>query len=516
MKKDNWITRTSRHLFSKELEPKNRYKRSFNAARYGRTNDLGSTRNINNDLVNSLETVRDRCRQLAQNDPYINKALTLWKTNTIGHQGITLHPQCKKANGDLDPSNNETIQDAWWDWNRYGNSTVSGGISGTFRDQQIIESVARDGEVLIVKRQGQGYGKYRFQLEIIPIEHFPSYYIGVASNGNLIFQSIEFDEYMRPVAYWIVDAKQRNGYQGITGLVSLTPTVRIPADQCYHLFEQRYPGQTRGFPWIVTSVLPTHHLNEYKLAELQQARLASANQLFFTAPSSPEGMDEEDLDAMGNINIDLVNAQAQILPQGVDIRLADWNTPNSDMPEFVKTQLKGIASGLCLSYSAIANDLESINFSSAKYADLADQINYKNKQQWFIESFLDRVYRDWLAVQLLNGNLGTMPFSKYDKYCNVKWTPTGFRGVNANEQAKALMVYYSMGVMSLSDVSAELGYNLEETIDQIARENKLLDERGIKLLALKDLYALMEEEQQPDEPSTPQVKPATARKQRRK
>ena len=482
----SWMT----NIFTKKATEPTRYKRSFDAAKFGRTIDITGTRNINQDLLGSLETVRDRCRQLAQNDPYIRKALTLWKQNIIGANGITLHAQSKKNNGELDDSNNETIEEGWKYWNKYGNSTLCGSLSGTLRDQLIIESVARDGEVLIVKREGEGYGKYGFQLEFIPIEQFPSTYVGLASNGNTIFQSIEVDKNLKPVAYWITDKKASNIQTTITGASIIQPTIRIPAEQCLHIFEKHYAGQMRGFPWIVTSVLSLHHLNQYKIAELEHARLASANQLFFTAPANPEGLTDEDIDQMGNISVDMVTAQAQILPQGVDIKTADWNSPNANMPDFVKTQLKGIASGLGLSYSTLANDLENINFSSAKYADLQDQATYKNKQQWFIDVFLDRVYCEWLKIQLIRGNLGSLPFSKFEKFCCVKWTCQGFRNVNLSEQAKAFSTLYGLGVMSLTDISGELGMDFDDTITQISRENKKLESLGIELIVMKDLYAL--------------------------
>jgi capsid protein len=160
------------------------------------------------------------------------------------------------------------------------------------------------------------------------------------------------------------------------------------------------------------------------------------------------------------------------------------------MPDFIKAQLKGVSSGLDLSYATLANDLENINFSSAKYATLEDQSMYQNKQHWFIDCFLDRYYRDWLLYQLLTGYI-PLPLSKYSKYCRVKWTPRGFKSVNMVETAKAAQLLYGMGLASLTQLSSELlGSDWEETIQTIANENKKLEKLDVKLPALIDILTL--------------------------
>jgi|LakMenE18May11ns_1017448.scaffolds.fasta_scaffold9953496_3 lambda family phage portal protein len=466
-----------------------KYARSFNGARFGRMEDLEASFSINADIQASLETLRGRCRHLAQNDPYVRKALNLWANNIIGPNGIDLHVQSRKANDELDDNPNSMIENLWWNWQRYGNCSTDGTTTFTEFCKIIIESVARDGEVLIVKKYGSNYGKNKFQLDAIPIESLDSSFEGIADNGNFIFQSVELDKNLRPVAYWI-KSFDKNEPSMLKNFNGSKPTIRIPAEDCFHIFKKHYFGQIRGVPWIVTAILGLHHIDNYKISELEMARVASLKQLYFTMPANPDGISQEDIDQLGQMNIELKPGAADALPQGVEPKVIDFNSPNANMPDFLRAQLKGIASGLNLSYSSLANDLENINFSSAKYAALADQDAFQNLQVWFVDHFIDRVYRDWLLVQL-SSNILSLPFSKYEKYCNVKWTAKGFRGVNLLETAKAAAALYDLGILSLTQISSELfATDWEETVQMIARENKKMDQLGVKLSNKIDILQL--------------------------
>lgn len=471
------------------IKYKNQNIRSLNAARQGRLDDLDETYSINLDLTSSIYTIRNRSRALAQNDPHITKALQLWRNNIIGNTGIDLHVQSTKQNGRLDDNPNKMIELAWKDWGKYGISTTDGCMSFVELNKLIIESVARDGEFFAIKKFGSQFGPAGFQLDLIPIECLSHAYNGYTSNGNVIFQSVEFDRNLRPVAYWL-SSQLKNPMATLSNAIPTAPSIRIPADQCYHLFERHYVGQVRGFPWIVSAILALHHLNAYRISELEMARVASLKQLYFTIPVGEGGISQEDIDAIGQINTNLTPGGADILPMGATPTVVDFNSPNSNMPDFIKAQLKAAASGLCMSYSAIANDLESINFSSAKYSFLEDQTMFKNKQQWFIDNFLDRVYRDWLKYQL-DTNRIPLPANKYSKYCSVKWTPRGFASVNLVETAKSAIMLYQLGIASLSQLSAELlGVDFDETIKSIAEENEKMETLGIKLPVMADILKL--------------------------
>jgi capsid protein len=134
--------------------------------------------------------------------------------------------------------------------------------------------------------------------------------------------------------------------------------------------------------------------------------------------------------------------------------------------------------------------LESINFSSAKYAFQEDITTFQNKQSWFCDHFLNRVYEDWLKYQVSTGRLA-IPSTKYDKCLSPRWTPKGFRSVNLVETAKSCTMLYQLGLASLTQLSSEfLGLDWSETITQIASENKKMESLDVELPALIDILKL--------------------------
>lgn len=463
--------------------------RSFNASQFSRTIDIGTSSNINADLINGLETLRGRCRYMAQNDPYISQYLTLLKSNVIGH-GPALHPQVRKTDDTLDEKTNRILKDSWLDFLEYGNATTCKSMSGTTLQQLIIESVARDGECLIHIKRGAQYGELGYALSFIAIEQLPSQYIGTAPNGNVIFQSVEVNSDFAVQAYWVHSIPQSRQNAYLRGHHQSTPDLRIPVEDCFHLFEKRQPNQLRGVPWIVTSVLNLSAIDLYKEAELVNARVASANRIFLTTERNQDGilLDEDKL-AVGDLGIDLQNGGIGVLPPGYSATSVDWSAPNEGLSEFLRAQLKGVASGLNISYAALSNDLENVNFSSAKFAFLQDQTQYKNKLDWFLDTFLTRLYRDFIKYQLANGNI-PLPANKYKRYCKIKWIGKGFKSANLLEQARALTMLSNLGIMSKSQISSEIGLDWEETVAQIAQENSKMEKLGVQIVNDVDILKL--------------------------
>jgi lambda family phage portal protein len=485
--------------FNTQKEP-TPIKRSFDAARFGKTSDLTQSKNVNADLVASLETLRGRCRQIANNDPYVARAMSLWRNYIIGPTGIDLHVQSKLTNGALDKSTNEKIERAWAEFCELGNCTTDGGFTFTELCKIIIETMARDGEVFLIKRKGPRFGRFGYQLDLIPIEQFASYYTGInRDNGNVIFQSVEFNRDLRPVAYWLSSKPEPMNSSYLLSFNQKVPDIRVPAEDCFHLFERHYIGQVRGFPWICNSVLNLHHLNVYKTTELEMARIATLDQIYFTMEAGTEGISDRDMNAAMEINLELEPGQSTILPRGVKPQKVDYNNPNSNMPDFIKSQLKGVAAGLQLSYAALSSDIEGVTFANARLAALEDQVSYQNRQQWVIDHFLNPLYKDWLKYQILASNIN-VPFSKLDKVSRVKWTPRGFRSVNLVENARAAQMLNGMGLLSRTQLSSELfGVDWNETLDLLQFEAEELKKRD--LVMVSDVPAAQLEQKELEEPT---------------
>ena len=133
------------------LFKKRKRKRSYAAARPSRLfNDFrASSSDANSEIRYSLRTLRDKSRDLVRNNDYAKRYVQLLQTNVIGQNGIRLQSKARDADGSLDRFGNTLIEKTWEKWGKKGNCTLDGKLSFLDCQKLFIETLARDGEVLV-------------------------------------------------------------------------------------------------------------------------------------------------------------------------------------------------------------------------------------------------------------------------------------------------------------------------------------------------------------------------------
>jgi capsid protein len=106
-------------------------------------------------------------------------------------------------------------------------------------------------------------------------------------------------------------------------------------------------------------------LHGYREAELVAARVAASKMGFITSPDG-DGYTEDDLEDTHAPVMSAELGSFEQLPTGMDIKLFDPTHPTSAFSDFHKAVLRGIASGLGVSYASLASDLENVNYSSIR------------------------------------------------------------------------------------------------------------------------------------------------------
>ena len=93
-------------------------------------------------------------------------------------------------------------------------------------------------------------------------------------------------------------------------------------------------------------------------------------------------------------------------------------------------------------------------------------------QAWFTDQFVDLNFQHWLSSVLttpgLNGNaVLPLPIDKFEKWSSgASWFPRGFEGVDPLKDANAKQTGLKNGFISLQDVAAEKGTDLETLFAQ--------------------------------------------------
>jgi len=238
-----------------------------------------------------------------------------------------------------------------------------------------------------------------------------------------------------------------------------------------------------------------HQIGEYEEAEVVAARVAACKMGFFK-PDSGEGYVGDDVDSLGNTVSEAAPGTMELLPPGMDFESFDPTHPSGNYGSFVKSTLRGIASGLNVSYNSLASDLEGVNFSSIRSGVLEERQNWRVLQSWLIEHLHQEIYLEWLRLAFLNNQLGSIPQQRFEKFANPNWQARGWEWVDPLKDAKANLQEVHMGVKSRADILSEKGKDIEDVFEQLKAENDLAELVGIDISQVNPILEDTENEEQ--------------------
>ena len=452
------------------------FKRSYAAANTGRlfSDFVTSDASADSELKNALPNLRNRSRDLARNNEYARRYFDLIKTNVVGERGFQLQVKALDSVGNLDKSGNDAAEKAFAEWCRRGNCTVDGKMSWVDAQRLAVESVARDGEAFIVLHRGAAF-KDSFAVEFIEPDQVDVTLNRKLDDGGEVRMGVELDKFKKPRAYYIKTSHP--GDNEFTSISLGQKHKRIPAEKVIHVYKHLRAGQTRGEPWLASAIPALKQLGALREAAIVNARIGASKMGFFTSPSG-DGFVADDLDN----NVPIMEAEPGTfhqLPQGVDFKSFNPDYPASEFDSFHKSVLKGIASGMGVSYTSLSNDLESTSYSSIRQGALEERDNYKNNQAFMLEHFVRPIYEAWLSSAMEMNTFG-IPVRQYERFRDA----SSFRGkawswVDPLKEMNAAVTGLKAGVMSLQDVASQYGKDVEELMSQIARDKELAAQFGV-------------------------------------
>jgi lambda family phage portal protein len=453
------------------------FKRAYAAASTGRlfADFPGSERSADSELKPVISRIRARTRDLARNNEYAKRYLELLKTNVVGDRGFGLQVKAIDTVGRLDQSGNQAVEDAFKRWGRLGNCTADGRHSWVDAQKMVMESVARDGEAFILIHRGNAFHD-TIALEFIEPDQIDEEKSERLPNGNEIRMGVELDRFRRPVAYHVLT--YHPGDYDFTSQTRSTKHVRVPAERMLHIFRPLRAGQTRGEPWMAPALPAMKQLGALREAAIVNARIGASKMGFFTSPSG-DGFVADDMD--GNVPImDADPGTFHQLPQGVDFKSFDPQYPSNEFDAFHTSVLKGIASGLGVSYTSLSNDLEATSYSSIRQGALEERDFYRNLQTFMVEHFVRPVFDAWLEAAMEVDSFG-IPVRQFIRFSEAaEFRGRAWNWIDPQKEMSAAVLGMKSGVLSLQDVAAQYGKDTEELLAQIARDKALMEQFGVK------------------------------------
>ena len=256
-------------------------------------------------------------------------------TNVVGQNGIRIQSKARNEDNSLDFIGNQIIEREFRKWGKKGNCTIDGKMSFLDAQKLFIETLARDGEVLVRHiKTNNPLDPYRIQF--LDADYLDEEKNENLNNGQEIIMGVKLDKFKKPIAYMLFQEHPHNNYHGKYN----RKHIEVKAEDMIHAYQSERPEQTRGLPFMTTALSGMKMLDGYLEAELVAARVGASKMGFFVSDAGDGyvGDDKED------DYTPIMSAEAgtfEQLPEGMDFKTFDAQHPTSAFDSFQKAVLRG-------------------------------------------------------------------------------------------------------------------------------------------------------------------------------
>lgn len=460
----------------KKNKPVNKKRMYAAAARNRLVQDwIAQSTSIDSEIRGSLSALRDRSRQLGRDNDYIRSLFGSIQDNVI-FLGIDFQSQAFDKNGAPNEILNDLIEKKWKRWCRKENCHVAGMLNFLEIQRVLVRTVAESGEIYIRKvYKSFGNSRIPFSLQLFEGDQIPHELNSVASNGNEIKMGIEFNEWGRPVAYYL--KTKHPGDQFTHKISNKDDIIRVSAEEIIPVFISERVAQSRGVPITASCILKMHHLSGFEESEVINARATSCLMGFV---ENEEGEVNSDGTEDGERVTEFEPGSIKYLGPGEKFIVPDLKRPNGQFEPFNRTTLRGVAAGSQTSYESVSKDYSQHNYSSTRQALINERDHSQVIQRLIIDQFHQPVFEAWLDSTVLCGEIKIPDYEiNIEMYQNVQWLPRGWQWIDPYKDILASKEAIRAGLDTQSNVLAKAGLDFETVLKQRKREIELSKKYGI-------------------------------------
>lgn len=446
---------------------------------------------INDDLARQLQTLRGRARAAARNDEWGIGYMLRLDDNVLGDTGMPLQMRLKRRDGSADTDINARIEAAFADW---GEDCDVSGMSWREVESLALAAGPEDGELLYRFRPGAG--KYRLQIQLLD-PALLDVNLNREWGGNRVRMGVEINNDSRPVAYWLKAVKAGDD----ASAEAIGHHVRIPAKEIRHCFLKKHITQLRGYPWLAGGAARLWMLHDFEEAAAVASSNAAKRQGFFTSleGDAPPGFADtiissvlEAAKAQGKVltpdEVAAITAAAEkyattmpgqfdTLPHGYDFKPFESKWPNVSADGYVKQQLRGWAAARGMSYVTLGNDLESVNYSSARVGIVGEREHFK-RVQGIIKQWLHLTVIRELMPYLVLATPGLNPGRVAAYIAAATFGARRWQGIDPVKEAAAADSNLKNRLTSRRRLILERGEDPDEVFAEIEEEERLYGPAG--------------------------------------
>lgn len=426
--------------------------RRYDAANLGGKNKgwRGGGTSATSEIRASGHLLRERSREQVRNNPYGRRPVLAIPASVVG-SGIM--PSIRSTGSGR--GGTAKIKKMWRDWAETA-ARVDYNERKTFAAIQSIcmRAMLESGEVFVIRRVDAK--KKDLQLQVLEADFLDTLKDGIQlRDGGYIIQGIEFDSSDKRVAYWLF--KQHPGEALIN---SKFVSERFAAADVIHLYDEERPGQQRGVPNGMSSIIRSRDYSEYQDAQLIRQKIAACFAVFIS----------KDINATrpGDGYASTGDPIERVTP-GIIERLKPGESVSFGNPPTVEgadayasTVLHEIAAGYDIPYEILTGDYSRVNFSSARMARMEFSRRVMYWQEFvMIPVLCQRVFQWRLDLWKINGEIP----QNADITCG--WTSPALEFIDPLKEANAMVAKVRGGLMSWQEAVRQLGYDPEEVLEEL-------------------------------------------------
>lgn len=386
----------------------------------------------------ALPRIRSAARDLAQNNPYASRAISVLTQHAVG-TGIRA-----SIRGD------EEFEAAYTAWAGSTDADREGRLTLYGLQNLATRVMFEAGDALIIMREKRTATGLTLTLQVIDPEQL---HAGAAPReaGHKVFQGVE-----------VYPSGQIFGYH-VRLRLDDSSSVFIPRRDAVHMLELLYPGQMRGIPRGAQALARANNVDQFMSTALARAKIEACLTAFVTTdhPDDAGGLLGEVGDADSGFLPPERLEPGLIVPlaPGEDVKVAQ--PPSSGgMADYVKIGLQSVAVAYGVTYDAISGDLEKVNFSSTKAGRLEFNRGIDSLRAHTIFPAVRRIISRFKEVFEAN--------SARASDATVTLVAPGRESVEPLKDAQTLSLDLQMGVKTWSQAVRERGYDPDDQIRELA------------------------------------------------
>lgn len=469
------------------------------------------------DIVENIETLRARSRDLYMGTPLATGALKTIRTNVVG-SGLSLNAQIDaEFLGLSDDEAREWEANVEREWRLWAETTACDAERRqNFYQLQslVILSALVSGDVFVaLPMVPRGRCPYDTRVSVIEADRVCNPLDSSYTAGRDILGGIEVGPYGDTVAYWVAKFSPYAVPTATTTDKLLNEWKRVPAfgqktgraNMLHVMCDVERPAQRRGVPVLAPVIEALKQLGRYTDAELMAAVISGMFTIFVTSDQKQRpmagGFAPPTVDKDPNA-YELGNGAIVSLGEGERIETANPGRPNTAFDGFVVAICRQIGSALEIPYELLVKSFTS-SYSASRGALLEAWKMFRMRREWLVGSFCQPVYEAWLTEAVAKGRVEAPGFFDDEAiraaWCRAEWFGDSQGQLDPQKEAAAAKLRVDEGFSTRERETAELtGMKYESVHAKRKREEEMRRADGLSASAPVPA-APSQENEEPDE-----------------